>query len=47
VRRRIAESVGVRTADVLLTSASERIGITGEGGLVSDLAALAAPDSAS
>ena len=44
VRRRIAESIGVGARDILLTSATERIGVSGEGGLVSDLAALAAAD---
>lgn len=40
VRRRLAASVGARPRDVLLTSASARIGLDGPDGLAADLATL-------
>lgn len=40
VRRRLAATVGVRPRDVLLTSASDHVGLHGPDGLAADLAAL-------
>jgi GTP-binding protein len=40
VRRKIAAAVGARPRDVLLTSATFRLGITGSDGLVADLAGM-------
>lgn len=44
LRRRLADSVGVRADDILLTSASKGLGINGPDGLAADLAALCEPD---
>lgn len=37
-RRKLAEAVGARPADILLTSASKALGITGASGLASEIA---------
>lgn len=46
VRRSLAAEVGARPRDVLLTSASSGLGISGPDGLAADLAALCEPQTA-
>ncbi|MCX4242379.1 ribosome biogenesis GTP-binding protein YihA/YsxC [Paraliomyxa miuraensis] len=43
LRRRLGAAVGARPSDVLLTSASANLGLSGPDGLAADLAALAEP----